>query len=279
MEIGHVAPSNKGQYPGLFLFSTLARMMRPVKYLGSSKKDMVGTFEQVYMDIACMPGDIVPGITTHIEYSPTNILSVVANLTPFSDFNQSPRNMYQCQMGKQSMGTPALNLPHRTDNKMYRLQTGQTPVVRPKLHDEYGVDSYPNGMNAVVAVISYTGYDMEDASIINKSSHERGYGYGTIYKSEFIDLSGDRGRSGPITQFFGLATANGSAEDSGLNAKKLQELSAFVDFDGLPHIGIKLTNGDPLYAVVDDETGKVRVVKYKSMEDAFVDEVRILGIL
>ena len=34
------------------------------------------------------------------------MLSVVASLTPYSDYNQSPRNMYQCQMGKQTMGTP-----------------------------------------------------------------------------------------------------------------------------------------------------------------------------
>ena len=72
-------------------------------------------------------------------------------------------------MGKQTMGTPSVNLKHRTDNKLYRIQTGQTPIVRPKLHDDYGFDGYPNGINAVVAVISYTGYDMEDASIINKS--------------------------------------------------------------------------------------------------------------
>ena len=43
-------------------------------------------------------------------------------------------------MGKQSMGTPVQNFPYRTDNKLYRLQTGQTPVVRPKVHDDYGVD-------------------------------------------------------------------------------------------------------------------------------------------
>ena len=30
------------------------------------------------------------------------------------------------------------------------------------------MDSYPMGTNAIVAVISYTGYDMEDAMIINK---------------------------------------------------------------------------------------------------------------
>jgi DNA-directed RNA polymerase I subunit RPA2 len=58
------------------------------------------------------------------------MLSVVASLTPYSDYNQSPRNMYQCQMAKQTMGTPAQALTHRTDNKMYRIQTPQTPIAR-----------------------------------------------------------------------------------------------------------------------------------------------------
>ncbi|KAJ3223931.1 hypothetical protein HK099_000527 [Clydaea vesicula] len=272
LEIGLVLPTNAGQYPGLFLFSSLSRMMRPVKYLLTSSTDSVGTFEQVYMNIACMKEDIVPGITTHQDFAPTDILSVVANLTPFSDFNQSPRNMYQCQMGKQSMGTPAINLPHRTDNKLYRLQTGQTPVVRPKLHDTYGMDGYPNGMNAVIAVISYTGYDMEDASIINKGSHDRGYGYGTIYKSEFINLAEKRIKGEPITKFFGLISSG-----SGLSKEKLEKYKEHLDTDGLPHIGVKMSNGDPLYAIVDDVTGKVEIKKYKSMEESYVEEIRLIG--
>ena len=44
---------------------------------------------------------------THSEFHPSAMLSVVASLTPYSDYNQSPRNMYQCQMGKQTMGKPA----------------------------------------------------------------------------------------------------------------------------------------------------------------------------
>lgn len=44
---------------------------------------------------------------THSEFHSSAMLSVVASLTPYSDYNQSPRNMYQCQMGKQTMGTPA----------------------------------------------------------------------------------------------------------------------------------------------------------------------------
>ena len=275
LEIGYVPPSKGGQYPGLFLFSTPARMTRAVKYLETNSKDMVGPFEQVYMDVACLPEDIVPGLSTHIEFNPTDMLSIIASLTPFSDFNQSPRNMYQCQMGKQAMGTPAQNLANRTDNKLYRLQTGQTPVVRPKAHDDYGLDGYPNGMNAVVCVISYTGYDMEDASILNKSAYERGYGYGTILKGEWIDLADFRKSGEGITHHFGFL-ADGE-ESSLLSVKELEKAMEFLDIDGLPMVGVKLTAGDPMYAYVDDTTGKVTVKAYKGMEDAYVDTVRVVG--
>ena len=50
------------------------------------------------------------------------------------------------------------------------------------------MDEYPNGTNAIVCVISYTGYDMEDAMILNKSSMERGFGHGTVYKTVTYEL-------------------------------------------------------------------------------------------
>lgn len=88
LEIGFVPESKGGQYPGLFLFSSRARMMRPVKFLVNGKDDQVGSFEQVYMNIAVKPDEVEPGVTTHVEHAPTNFLSILANLTPFSDFNQ-----------------------------------------------------------------------------------------------------------------------------------------------------------------------------------------------
>ena len=121
LEIGYVPPSTRGQYPGLYLFGGHSRMLRPVRYLPLDKEDIVGPFEQVYMNIAVTPQEIQNDVHTHVEFTPTNILSILANLTPFSDFNQSPRNMYQCQMGKQTMGTPGVALCHRSDNKLYRL--------------------------------------------------------------------------------------------------------------------------------------------------------------
>ncbi|QBM86798.1 DNA-directed RNA polymerase I subunit RPA2 [Metschnikowia aff. pulcherrima] len=266
LEIGYVPPSSKGQYPGLYIFGGHSRMMRPTKYLPLGKEDIVGPFEQVYMDIAVTPQEIEKGVHTHVEWAPTNILSILANLTPFSDFNQSPRNMYQCQMGKQTMGTPGVALAHRSDNKLYRLQSGQTPIVKANLYDEYGMDNFPNGTNAVVAVISYTGYDMDDAMIINKSADERGFGYGTVYKVEKVDLAMDRRRGDPITQHFGF----GPDEWPESWKEKL-------DDDGLPLIGVKVEEGDPIVAYYDETLGRTKVKTYHSSEAAYIEEVKLLG--
>jgi DNA-directed RNA polymerase I subunit RPA2 len=93
LEVGYIPESTGGQYPGVYMFSNPARMIRPVKYLPLEKTDYVGSFEQPFMSIACTEPEITSGDSTHVEYAPTNILSIVANQTPFSDFNQSPRNM------------------------------------------------------------------------------------------------------------------------------------------------------------------------------------------
>ncbi|PPQ66740.1 hypothetical protein CVT26_009541 [Gymnopilus dilepis] len=271
LEIGFVPESHGGQYPGLYLFSTKARMMRPVKYLANGKNDQIGSFEQVYMDIACTPEEIEQGVSTHVEHNPTNFLSILANLTPFSDFNQSPRNIYQCQMGKQTMGTPSTALQHRTDNKLYRLQTGQSPVVRPALHNTYAMDAFPNGTNAIVAVISYTGYDMEDAMILNKSTHERGFAYGTVYKSQIVDLKDMPGAPKNADLHFGLG------KDIPLSAERAHPCLEYLDFDGLPYVGTRLVSGDYIAAYIDGVSQRTRFVKYKGDEMAYVDQVRLLG--
>ncbi|CAK7238968.1 MAG: DNA-directed RNA polymerase I subunit RPA2 [Sporothrix thermara] len=279
LEIGYVPPSNGGSYPGVYMASTPSRMVRPVKYLALDKEDFVGPHEQAYMSIAVTEPEVISGLTTHVEFHPTNMLSILANMTPFSDFNQSPRNMYQCQMGKQTMGTPGTAIRYRTDNKTYRIQTGQTPVVRAPLHNAYGFDNFPNGANAVVAVISYTGYDMDDAMIINKSALERGFGYGSIYKTKKITLKDDsRTRTAKhVTKMFGFAP----------NAFVSGQARGMLDDDGLPYVGLKIKEGDALCAwhtvsadysgALVNRDGQTHYEKYKDSEEAYVEEVRIIG--
>ncbi|XP_060076797.1 DNA-directed RNA polymerase I subunit RPA2-like [Ylistrum balloti] len=268
-EVGFVPKTEfASQYPGLYIFTTPARMMRPVRNLSLQKNEMVGTFEQVYMDISLNDEETHQNqkIVTHQELTEMAMLSTVACLTPFSDFNQSPRNIYQCQMGKQTMGTPCHALGHRSDNKLYRIQTPQTPMVRPYMYDYYNIDEYPVGTNAVVAVISYTGYDMEDAMILNKSSFERGFGHATVHKAEIINLAAkDRSSRGQNSSL-----VFGCKGDRKVTEGKL-------DVDGLPYIGAYLQDGDPYYSYYNLQTGESRVEMYKSAEPAHVDYIKILG--
>ncbi len=273
LEVAYFPPMDggAGPFPGLYLFTGLARAIRPVQHIESGKVEFIGPMEQPFLDIACLPTD-VRDETTHQELDPTNMLSLIASMTPFSDYNQSPRNMYQCQMGKQTMGTPSHALPHRTDNKLYRLQNPQSPIVQTARHAEFSMDDYPNGCNAVVAVLSYTGFDMEDAMILNKSSYERGFGHASVYKTKIVDLKeeGERGGGESRLRFTNRKKSKGPGEEDEIIDDSLGE-------DGLPQVGAWVNEGDALYAYVDDLTGKEKIGKHKEMEKACVQNVRLLG--
>ncbi|KAF7272577.1 hypothetical protein GWI33_014650 [Rhynchophorus ferrugineus] len=247
----------KAQYPGIFLFTGPSRMMRPLKNLYVDKIELVGTFEQVYLDICVCPDEAYAGVTTHMELSKIEFMSNLAQLIPMPDCNQSPRNMYQCQMGKQTMGTPCHNWDLQSETKLYRLQTPSTPLFRPVHHDEISLDDFAMGTNAIVAVISYTGYDMEDAMIINKASEERGLAHGSIYKSEFVQLDHE-------SSYF---SRNPESE----------HLAKHLDEDGLPYIGRRMIEGEPLYSYFNGDRSMYVVVGFKGKEECFIHSIKMCG--
>lgn len=304
LEVVHLSFEQGGVFPGVHLFTQAARMVRPVRQLASGASELVGSLEQCNMNIRCPDGG--SGGTksakfTHEEYGPRTMLSVVASLTPYSDFNQSPRNMYQCQMAKQTMGTAAQALEHRTDNKLYRLQTPQTPITRTNRYEDYMMDEFPNGTNAVVAVLAYTGYDMEDAMILNKSSVERGFAHAYLYKTEVVNLKNEkggadmkfsvemtRGNSRPMDKPVGafgaaypqmIAAQNSSsgARSKGILPLQPHKEPLILDKDGLPHIGAAVWPGQMYYNAVDPLTGKTKTGKMKGEETAVVDQVTVVG--
>ncbi|XP_034203193.1 DNA-directed RNA polymerase III subunit 2 isoform X2 [Prunus dulcis] len=114
--------------------------------------------------------------TTHIEIEPLTLLGVIAGLIPYPHHNQSPRNTYQCAMGKQAMGNIAYNQLHRMDSLLYLLVYPQRPLLTTKTIELVGYDKLGAGQNATVAVMSYSGYDIEDAIVMNKASLDRGFG-------------------------------------------------------------------------------------------------------
>lgn len=260
------------QFPGVYIFTNIFRMMRPVINRDHSKHEYIGSFEQVYMDICIRESEVIPGRTTHCELSLTTFLSVLGCLIPYPDFNQSPRNMYCCQMTKQTMGSSSHTLKYRNDTKMYNIETPQSPLVRPAIYDHYHLDDFPLGTNAVVAVISYTGYDMEDAMIINKAAAERGFTTGNVIKTVVIDLKamGNVTAAGSYAYEFGFA--NPSDRDPYTN---------YLDEQGIAYIGTKLSADTPIcaYRAVGtcDEEVKTKYEKYKYPEVAYVMDVKMIG--
>ncbi|KAH9686456.1 DNA-directed RNA polymerase III subunit 2 [Citrus sinensis] len=131
--------------------------------------------------IALYEGDATPD-TTHIEIEPFTILGVIAGLIPYPHHNQSPRNTYQCAMGKQAMGNIAFNQLCRMDSLLYLLVYPQRPLLTTRTIELVGYDKLGAGQNATVAVMSYSGYDIEDAIVMNKSSLDRGFGRCIVVK-------------------------------------------------------------------------------------------------
>ncbi|KAH0469211.1 hypothetical protein IEQ34_002443 [Dendrobium chrysotoxum] len=130
--------------------------------------------------------DVQKSSITHIEIEPFTILGVVAGLIPYPHHNQSPRNTYQCAMGKQAMGNIAYNQAYTL---LYLLVYPQRPLLTTRTIELVGYDKLGAGQNATVAVMSYSGYDIEDAIVMNKSSLDRGQ---IVVKEIYSNETSDR---------------------------------------------------------------------------------------
>uniref|UniRef100_A0A183BY36 DNA-directed RNA polymerase n=1 Tax=Globodera pallida TaxID=36090 RepID=A0A183BY36_GLOPA len=189
------------QYPGLYIYSGLGRLMRPVRNLLFNQIEQIGIFEQVYLSVVIDPEEAEAGVPIHAWQT-------------------------------------------RSDNKMYKLQTPQKPLLKLEAHDKYEMDEYPLGTNACVAVISYTGYDMEDAMVINKASYQRGLGIKKTWKWCFWGKPNERG--------YGIGA------------------------DGLPIEGRLYHQGDCYYGTFNLVSGQFHEHKFMYSEPAFCGLVRIV---
>ncbi len=129
--------------------------------------------------VALNEKDITPE-HTHLEVDKIDLLGLVTSLVPYGNHDQSSRLNRGSKTQKQALGIYASNFLCRVDTDVSILHYPQKPIVRSFVYDT--LNFYPAGQNVVVAILTYEGYNLEDAIVINKASIERGLGRSTYFR-------------------------------------------------------------------------------------------------
>lgn len=111
---------------------------------------------------------------THAEIHPSSLMGLVANMIPFANHNQSPRNQLSCSQSKQGIGYYATNYESRFDTYGSMLCYGEGALCRSIVHDAVAGGGMPYGTNIIFALLCFNGYNQDDGILFNRSSIERG---------------------------------------------------------------------------------------------------------
>ncbi len=173
---------------------------------------------------------------THLEIDPATMLGICAGIIPFSDHNSSPRNTMEAGMTKQALGLYVSNYALRTDTRAHLLHHPQTPIVKTRIIDSTNYDLRPSGQNFVVALMSYEGYNMEDAMVINKGALERGLARSSFFRA--YDTSEKKYAGGQVDKF--------EVPDKNVKGYRSEEAYRNLDSDGVVNPESYVTSGDVL---------------------------------
>jgi DNA-directed RNA polymerase II subunit RPB2 len=131
---------------------------------------------------------------THLEIDSSLILGVMGNLVIYPENNPVTRDVFSCGQSRQAVSVYHSNYQMRIDKMGVILNYGQIPLVKSRYLEYINNEEQPYGVNAIVAIMCYTGYNVEDAILINEASIKRG-----IFRTTYYSMYEAREESSKIT--------------------------------------------------------------------------------
>ena len=218
-------------------------------------------------NIAMTPEDVTPSIQ-YCEIHPSLMLGVCAGTIPFPANTQSPRNCYSASMGKQALSFYASSHQMRADTITHVLDYPARPLAKTKASTFMGFDEMPCGINAIVAILCYTGRNQEDSIIMNQSAIDRGLFVATSYRTVSTE---EKKRGAYMSETIEIPEKQ--IQKKGYDYSKL-------DKDGVIKKGLIVKKGDVLIAKVLSKSSKTgeteRVdcsITVKSGDEGTVDRI------
>ncbi|HIH15189.1 MAG: DNA-directed RNA polymerase subunit B' [archaeon GW2011_AR17] len=173
---------------------------------------------------------------THMEIDAVTILGLITSLVPYANFGQSSRLNRGSKTQKQALGLYASNYLLRMDTDISILQYPQRPIVKTFMHDISKYEKHPSGQNVTIALLSYDGYNMQDALIVNEGSIQRGLARSFYFRPYNADEL--RYQGGLIDEI--------GVPDKEVKAYRTEEDYRFLEDDGIVFPEAKVKEDDVL---------------------------------
>ena len=195
--------------------------------------------------IALAQASALKKVYTHCEIHPSSMFAVLTANIPFANHNPAPRGAFSCAQGKQAIGVYSTQFANRMDTAGLVLHYAQRAVVGTRYMSYLRNNGLPNGENAIVAIMTYSGYNQEDAMIMNKASIERGMFNITYFKTIVADEEMDKHNPGGSRVVFAHPETIEKMEGVRVSGYGVRFANyKHLDVNGFPKLNAKIAEHD-----------------------------------
>ena len=195
---------------------SLNNLQAIIEYIDTSEKDQA---------LICINyTNLQKKLYTHMEIHPSVILGVMGNQIIFPENNPLPRNLFSCGQSKQAISMYHTNFDNRFDKMGVILNYGQLPLLKSRYLRYISNEEHAYGINVIVAIACYGGYNVEDSILFNEASIARGLFHNTYYNTYESREDSSRVNNTTIdSRFANIENENTTGLKPGYDYSKLDE--------------------------------------------------------